>query len=200
MDISLTRVAGVARGAIRRPGKLSRGVRLALAAFALTVSAAAHADRFGIQLGGGLGDHHFKKADLALVWDPNLTWWDTGSWHFALVGEGHIGYWHTDEGNRHGNIGEIGLTPVVRFIKNDGAIRPFIEAGVGVRLLSHTRISDQYTLSTAFLFADMVGVGAQFGDHQQYQAGFRFQHLSNASIKEPNPGINFTQLYLQYNF
>jgi hypothetical protein len=55
-------------------------------------------------------------------------------------------------------------------------------------------------MSSAFQFADMVGVGASFGSHQQYEAGFRFQHLSNASIKEPNPGIDFEQLYVQYNF
>jgi lipid A 3-O-deacylase len=88
----------------------------------------------------------------------------------------------------------------VRFIKNSGAIRPFVEAGVGIRLLSHTRISDRFTVSSAFQFADMVGVGAQFGERQQYQVGFRFQHVSNGGIKEPNPGINFEQLYLQYNF
>jgi hypothetical protein len=55
-------------------------------------------------------------------------------------------------------------------------------------------------LGTAFQFADMAGVGMQFGSHQQYQAGYRFQHISNGGIKEPNPGINFHQLYLQYNF
>jgi hypothetical protein len=54
--------------------------------------------------------------------------------------------------------------------------------------------------SLAFRFADMTGVGAQFDNGQQYLAGFRFQHVSNDGIKEPNPGINFSQLYLQYNF
>jgi len=49
-------------------------------------------------------------------------------------------------------------------------------------------------------FADMVGVGATFGPHQNYQAGFRFQHLSNAGIEHPNPGINFSEIYVQYNF
>jgi hypothetical protein len=55
-------------------------------------------------------------------------------------------------------------------------------------------------VGSAFQFADMVGVGMIFGAQQNYQAGFRFQHLSNGGIKEPNPGINFSQLYLQYNF
>ena len=92
------------------------------------------------------------------------------------------------------------MTPVLRFVKSAGYIRPFIEAGVGVRLLSHTRITENFSVGGVFQFADMVGVGAIFGAHQNYQAGFRFQHLSNGGIKEPNPGINFSQLYLQYNF
>lgn len=164
-------------------------------------SAAAHADRFGVQIAGGVANHDFKKADLGIVWDPNLTWWEIGGFHFTLLGEGHVSYWHTKESNSvNPNIWEVGVTPVLRFVKSSGYIRPFFEAGVGVRLLSHTRITDNFTVSTAFQFADMVGVGAIFGAKQNYQAGFRFQHLSNASIKEPNPGINFSQLYLQYNF
>ncbi|CAG9238116.1 Lipid A deacylase [Paraburkholderia caribensis] len=164
------------------------------------VSSLASADQFGIQIAGGVADHHVRKLDLGFVWDPNLTWWEIGGWHFALLGEAHAAWWHTDEGNVHEDIGEFGVTPVVRFIKSAGYFRPFIEAGVGVRLLTHPRISSNYTLSTAFQFADMVGVGAQFGEHQQYQFGYRFQHVSNASIKEPNPGINFQQIYVQYNF
>ena len=175
-------------------------LKCAVAAALSVVSGLASADQFGIQIGGGLADHHVKKLDLGFVWDPNLTWWEIGDWHFALIGEAHAAWWHTDEGNVHDNIGEFGVTPIVRFIKGSGAIRPFVEAGVGVRLLTHPRISSNYTLSSSFQFADMVGVGAQFGGHQQYQFGYRFQHVSNASIKEPNPGINFHQIYVQYNF
>jgi lipid A 3-O-deacylase len=160
----------------------------------------AAADQFGVQVAGGVAEHHVKKLDLGFVWDPNLTWWQIGDWHFALIGEAHVAWWHTNEGNVHENTGEIGFTPIIRFIKGSGAIRPYIEVGAGVRLLSSPRISTSYTLSSAFQFADMAGVGVQFGSHQQYEAGYRFQHVSNASIKEPNPGINFNQIYVQYNF
>lgn len=54
-------------------------------------------------------------------------------------------------------------------------------------------------LPLAVLFAGLC-VGALFGEHQSYQAGLRFQHLSNAGLKHPNPGINFSQVYVQYNF
>jgi lipid A 3-O-deacylase len=178
--------------------------KLAQGAIALTLgmaSAAAHADRWGLQIAGGVANHDFKKADVGIVWDPNLTWWEIGGFHFTLLGEGHVAYWHTTESNSvHPNVWEFGVTPVLRFVKSSGWFRPFIEAGVGVRLITHPRITEDYTLSTGFQFADMVGVGAIFGAKQNYQAGFRFQHLSNASIKEPNPGINFEEIYLQYNF
>jgi lipid A 3-O-deacylase len=178
----------------------TRVVQGLFAALALAASGSAAADQFGVQLAGGVADHHTKKADVGVVWDPNLTLWDLGSWHFGLVVEGHVAYWHTDEGNINSNIWEFGATPVFRFEKNSGWIRPYAEAGVGVRLITHPRMSSTYTMSTAFQFADMVGVGAKLGERQQYQIGYRFQHLSNASIKRPNPGINFSQIYLQYNF
>lgn len=164
-------------------------------------SAAAHADRFGVQVAAGVADRDIKKADLGLTWDPGLTWWEMGGFHFTLIGEGHVSYWHSKEDNAvNPDIWEFGLTPVVRFVKSSGYFRPFVEAGVGVRLLTHARITQDFTVSTAFQFADMIGVGMIFGQKQSYQAGFRFQHLSNSGIKEPNPGINFSQLYLQYNF
>jgi len=163
------------------------------------VSAAGHADQFGLQLAAGqANEHNVQKLDLGLVWDPGLNWWDTGDWHFSLVGEAHLAYWHTH--GIHPAIYEAGVAPMLRFIKDTGSVRPYLEVGAGLRVLSHTRIYDSYTLSSAFQFTEIVGVGAQFGSRQQYQAGLRFQHISNADIKEPNPGINFGQLYVQYNF
>ena len=89
---------------------------------------------------------------------------------------------------------------MIRFVRSSGSARPFLEVGAGVRLLTSPRITSDFTLGTAFQFAEFAGVGLQFGAHQQYVAGYRFQHVSNGGIKEPNPGINFSQLYLQYNF
>jgi hypothetical protein len=175
--------------------------RLTICAALGLASAAAQADRFGVQIAGGVANHDIKKFDLGAVWDPGINWWEIGGFHFTLLGEGHVSYWHTTEDNAvHPSIWEVGITPVVRFVKSAGYFRPFIEAGIGVRLLSHARITEDLTVSTAFQFADMVGVGMVFGEKQNYEAGFRFQHVSNAGIKDPNPGINFSQLYLQYNF
>lgn len=165
------------------------------------LSSTAHADQFGIQLAGGIADHDVGKGDLGFVWNPGLRWWALGGYHFELVGEAHVAYWDICEsGANRSNIWEFGVTPVFRLVKSSGWLRPYIEAGIGVRMLSHVRETANRTLSSSFQFADMVGVGAQLGEGQNYRIGFRFQHLSNAGIEHPNPGINFSEIYLQYNF
>lgn len=179
-------------------GHVLRGAALAL--FSI-VPALAHADQFGVQFAAGVADHDVRKFDFGGVWDPGLQWWHIAGFHFTVVGEAHVAYWDVRESNAvHPAIWEFGLTPVFRIIKDTGWFRPYIEAGAGVRLLSHARQTVDRTMSSSFQFADLIGFGAQFGAHQNYQAGFRFQHLSNAGIEKPNPGINFSQIYVQYNF
>lgn len=173
---------------------------VAVPAHASETTGSSQAQPFGVQLGFGLAQHKLKGADIGFVWDPGLDFWEIDGWHFSVTGEAHLTYFHTNEGAFHNNVYVVGVQPMLRFIKDSGAIRPYIEAGAGVRALSHPTITDSYSVATAFQFTEVVGVGAQFGAHQQYQAGCRFQHISNAGIKEPNPGINFTQLYVQYNF
>lgn len=162
-------------------------------------SSPARAD-LGVSTAYGLADHHTSTADLALVWDPNLHFWQLGDWDFSLRGELHAAWLHNSEGEDPRTLGAFGVTPLVRFGKTSGVIQPYIEAGVGVRLLTGTQLNDSYDISTAFQFADMAGVGFKFGERGQYEIGYRFQHISNASIKRPNPGINFQLVYFGYMF
>ncbi|NPT40522.1 outer membrane beta-barrel protein [Paraburkholderia sp. 1N] len=176
-------------------------LRTVLLCILIAGSQGSQASEFGIQLGGGVADHDVKKGDLGLDWDPGVSWWNIAGYYFTVVGEAHAAYWNIDESGRaRSSIWEFGVTPVVRFIRSSGWFRPYVEVGVGVRLLSHVRETDDRTFSSSFQFADLVGVGFQFGERQNYQVAFRFQHLSNAGIKHPNPGINFSEIYFQYNF
>lgn len=179
-------------------GTIAKAIVLSALAIACTGADAAY---LGVQFAAGVADHDLRKADLGIVWDPGLRWWDIGGYHFTLVAEAHASWWDIREDHTvHPDIWEFGVTPVFRFIKSSGWLRPYVEAGVGVRMLSHVQETQDRSFSSSFQFADMVGVGAQFGAHQNYLAGFRFQHLSNAGLDHPNPGINFSELYLQYNF
>jgi hypothetical protein len=141
--------------------------------------------------------HEVRKAELNLGWMPPPLW-QGENWRLRLRHEIVLGEWRVPDANA---ITELGYSPVLR-LEHPGADGVFfVEGSIGARLLSHTWISPTTTLSTAFQFADMVGIGMQWGREPGAQTvGLRFQHQSNADIKKPNPGINFVMLYYRFGF
>lgn len=170
---------------------------LALAAWA--GSSAAHAVDW--QVFAASGDRAgVKRAGVGLVWDPHAPLWQGQAWQIRLLHEAQIAHWDVP---RASNILELGYSPMFRLQRGTAGVgrwSPFVEIGIGVRLLSHTRLSPETSLSTAFQFSDTIGVGVQFGRQGHSTLGLRYQHLSNAGIRKPNPGINFTQVYFQQRF
>ena len=85
---------------------------------------------------------------------------------------------------------DVGVTPVFRVERG----RFYVEGAIGFHLVQ-THISAARSFSTAFQFGDHVAAGYYFG---RYDLQLRLQHLSNGGLAEPNPGINFALLRLQY--
>ena len=85
---------------------------------------------------------------------------------------------------------DVGVTPVFRFERAP----LYLEAAIGLHLVQ-THISAARVFSTAVQFGDHVGVGWRSG-HWDFAA--RLQHLSNAGLDHPNPGINFVLVRAQY--
>ena len=164
---------------------------------ALASAPALAVDGFAVEVGRGDG---VDMGRIAVQWDwsqPLLKWSD---WQIGGFWDVAVGQWHKSgvAPGENDNITEIGITPVFR-IEGTSRVGPYVEAGIGVHLLSHSQIGDK-RMSTAFQFGDHVGFGYRFGAKSAFDLGYRFQHLSNASIKRPNPGINFHQVRLQYRF
>ena len=107
-------------------------------------------------------------------------WQLTGYWDFSAA------LWD----NAVESTADLGITPVFRFER--GAL--YLEAAIGLHLVQ-TRISASRVFSTAFQFGDHVGIGWHSG---RWDFATRLQHLSNAGIDHPNPGINFVLLRAQY--
>ncbi|WP_081488788.1 acyloxyacyl hydrolase [Cupriavidus basilensis] len=112
--------------------------------------------------------------------------------------EASVGGWNP-HGSNSSVMGDIGFTPIFR-IQGSGRSGPFAEIGAGMHLLSRTHISDSKAFSTAFQFGDRIAAGYRFGDPLDSELAVRFQHYSNAGIKEPNPGINFYMLQYSARF
>ena len=84
------------------------------------------------------------------------------------------------------NAVDVGFTPVFRIVRQSY----YVEAALGFHLIGGHR-----SFSSSFQFAEHIGAGVVNG---RYSLGLHLQHLSNAGIENPNPGMNFLMLRLQY--
>lgn len=144
--------------------------------------------------------HGIDKYEVGINWNSGFARGNPEGWQARLHWEVELAQWDSRSGTNRQSVTEFGFSPIFRLEKRGGSVVPFLEASVGPRLLSHTSTSDQHNFSSAFQFSDMIGMGVAFGARQAAEAGFRFQHISNAGIKEPNPGSNFYTAYLRYRF
>lgn len=170
-----------------------------------TAATAAQADPFvpvpAVQvLVGRDAGKDINKTELNLIWDTGWKWGNPQGWQLNLDVELALAHWNAKSGTNRRNLFEAGVSPMFRLEYRGWSVVPYLEAGIGVRGLSHTSVSDEHRFSTAFQFADTIGVGVSMGDRQQFALGYRFQHISNAGIKRPNPGVDFSQVYLRYRF
>ena len=49
-----------------------------------------------------------------------------------------------------------------------------------------------------FQFTSHAGLNWDFAEH--FRVGYRFQHMSNAGLREPNPGLNLHLFAVSYLF
>jgi len=144
-------------------------------------------DSFSIE--GGTGTSETNMVRVGLQWHGRTRWFEHTGWHVARYLELAFGGWNGE----HGTVYDLGFTPVFRLARARGS--PYIEAAIGFHALSDLDIGRGRETSTRFQFGDHVGIGVVRG---RYDFGVRLQHLSNGGIRNPNPGINFVQLRLQY--
>ncbi len=94
---------------------------------------------------------------------------------------------------------DVNVTPVWRSESALGdAARGYVEAGLGVYLLSHTIHNQTNRLPTSMEFGSHLGIGLRLGPDAT--VGLAVQHISNAGIKQPNGGINLYMLTASHRF
>ena len=98
------------------------------------------------------------------------------------------------------SLGAIGVTPTARFEWSKNGCGPFIDIGVGINFLSHTRLQEEQQFGIAFQFGEFLGTGLRFGQSGAYEIDVRLEHMSNANIKFPNEGITLGVVRVAYHF
>jgi lipid A 3-O-deacylase len=169
-----------------------RPLGLTLAALFLAAAApSSHASELTALWGGSEGYHN---STLAWQSDPLWSHAYTAS-RLDLALEASAGEATGPHGAPYGNLTHVGLTPFLNwwFLPQDA-----LEAGIGPNLFSGTYIGGK-RISTAYQFGDSLGLLHRF-DAVPLTLGARFTHYSNGAIKHPNPGQNYFQLRVSYDF
>jgi lipid A 3-O-deacylase len=155
----------------------------------------------GVSFELGNGDYT-DTARIGAIWNWKKQWFTNGNWLVTGFLEASAGSWRgKSHGGNNQTITDLGITPVFRFQqKNPSGIAPYLEGAIGFHLISPTYVYATRRFGSAFQFGDHVGFGVRFGDRQQFDLGYRLQHLSNGDIKEPNTGIDIEEVRFAYRF
>lgn len=176
----------------------------AFAAVALCAATGAFAQARDMGIYGQVGSGDYRTRSATVGFTQSLRSADAvanSPWDF--IGQFEVGEWYVQrqaDGQRK-FFTQIGFTPVLRYTFGGGGVKGvFVEIGVGVNWITpHFQAGDE-RFSTAFNFGDHLGVGGRFGAKGEHEVSLRFQHFSNAGIKNPNPGIDFAQVRYAWHF
>lgn len=187
--------------ATRAPGRVAWAVAACLgAACGLAQAQAQPAGGLDWTLSAaGAAEANVSKLGVIAGWTQAAPLWQGAQWRLRLRHELELAAWRVPKAR---DLLELGYSPVLRLERplRGGQALLFVEGSIGARLLSHTRVAPERSLSTAFQFSDMLGVGVQWGAQGRSTLGLRYQHVSNLGIKRPNPGLDFGQLYYTHRF
>lgn len=175
--------------------KSATGILLAL--MLLLTSGAKAADAASFEFGTG---NKSQLMRLGLQWNWEQQWFKSNGTHLGAYWDATMSVFHEGRYQNKAaikNIGDVGITPVFRFQRDDkkGA---YAEAGIGAHYMSSIYDNNHRTFSTNFQFGDHIGVGYVFAGG--WDVGLKIQHFSNGAIKHPNPGANFVVLETAHSF
>jgi hypothetical protein len=167
---------------------------LAPAAFGEGISLDSAGIRFGFPGGDATG---FYQGEAFVDW--NLPWkWDLGrDWKLQTrvdLSAGCLG-----KSNDHAAVGTVG--PILAL--GHGHLPVWLEGGSSPTLISRDSYG-QPPQSVAKDFGDPFQftshIGVYWNVATRVRVGYRFQHMSNAGIASPNPGLNLNFFYASYLF
>jgi lipid A 3-O-deacylase len=142
---------------------------------------------------GGVTVHGTYSLTAGVAW-PSAWRRVSYSGEWTAYTELFVSHWEAKSQGRHHGYTQVGLSPVVRYRFDHGRSDWFAEGGIGLSYIDGLYQRDTKRFSTRFNFHDTIGVGRSFGAHREHELSLRLAHVSNAGIKEPNPGENFVQL------
>lgn len=151
-----------------------------------------------LTLGYGIGSTSlFGKEQYAYDYDVRLyslaasfQLFEKKNWtgRIVLIPQYNTSYYFSEPANAYLDGFEYGVNAGLRIHYSIFRMSPYILASLGPHYISGS--PDRQ--APGFIFSDNIGMGLEYSLNAQWQlsAGAGFRHLSNASLKKPNGGIN----------
>jgi hypothetical protein len=168
---------------------LSFGVIAILSSLAGMPTAHAQPDHLGVRIGESADSRGERVTAGEIYLRHALRWTWRPSTHSRLTTHLEGGIAVLDGGGDTGaalSVGPVGVW------SRDGTRWRF-EIGIKPTVLSEDRFGT-LDLGGHFHFTSHLGIRYQL--HPKFAVGYRFQHISNAGIASPNPGLNLHLLTL----
>ena len=154
----------------------------------------------GASLQAGFGGKGTSLAGLGIVWD-----WDFQRMRRKAELTAHtevmVNHWRYNAiGDGSAQLTQIVLLPSLRMRLDRGASPWFIELGIGASWMDQGFETPRKRFGSRWNFYDMMGIGRSFGAEHEHELGLRWVHVSNAGLKQPNPGQDFLQVRYVHRF
>ena len=174
---------------------------LLVASLAASSTPAYAIDKIAVEYGTAADAAEVDRYGAVATLDWNVKWLPMGSWFLGGYWEAGVNFWDSNPGlTGSDSLVDLHVTPVFRWQREvDSGFAPFVEFGVGPHGMTDTKIENK-DFDIGFAFGSHLGAGVRLGDKGRFEFLYRFQHLSNASIGDKNPGINFHLFQLGYHF
>lgn len=134
---------------------------------------------------------HFYKAEAFADWDLPWSWSPGSDWRLKLRLDGSLGWLGKSSVNAF--VASVG--PMLVAGKTDFPIS--FDVGVSPTVLSAWDFPGK-DLGGAFQITSHGGVN--FDIAKKFRLGYRFEHMSNAGLSHPNPGLNLSVFVVSYVF
>ncbi|MEJ8845338.1 acyloxyacyl hydrolase [Variovorax rhizosphaerae] len=158
---------------------------------------------WGIYVEGGTTLESKSKSDLGTA---GVTY-QFGSRHalwggiVTTYGDFFVSHWRTQRdlvGDQ--TYTQVGAIANARYRFDQGASPWFADLGLGLTWFDGHYETEDRRFSTQFQFTEVLGVGRNFGVNGAHELSLRVLHVSNGSIRKPNPGDNAVKLRYGYHF
>jgi hypothetical protein len=137
------------------------------------------------------GGEDFQQLEVFAEYSLPWQWGERGGWRLATALDGSVGVLHG--GGKNGLLAALG--PALQF--GYGELPWRLDVGVSPTLLSRSHFQEA-DLGGTIQFTSHLGLRWQLS--RELGVGYRFQHLSNAGLQTPNPGLEMHLFQLDYHF